>query len=444
MALMSLPSRSACALAMFSGALLPTTLSASTANLTSGMPAFAPLRGIAYGALPCKAPACSDIIGVVSEDMVQEAYAPQWGPKGRNDLGVMARLGANAVRLYHSLGLEMNTDHGGFLDHAEAVGLNVMPGYHTYMTCPEYNCFEPWKKATLEGFKFGYKKGDSWHPAIAALILLNEPDFFGGPKDRVRVMLSALDGVLAAEREAGVAPGRVKLTVTWSFGMRESVDGKLVGPGTFGFQDTVAGIADPQIADYTPVSTREELQEAFRTRWVHGMNVQDPWSFVKAVVLSEYQKRFAPIPWFIGEYGANGQEAATIQADLEEMQSLAEEEGSGFLGAAFFQYQTAYFKDGPELNFGIFSLGEERLGDITAPIDKEACPSCNTTWPVYCLGTNLSWLPGTMADRAEAVAAAWHGSLGPSRAFCQGRRLGAAAAKVSTQREAVAEAQMWI
>merc|ERR1711971_510402 len=156
----------------------------------------------------------------------------QWGSDGRDDLGTMAGLGANAVRLYHSLGLGVQHDHGGFLDHAQSISLNVMPGYHTEMVtlhglCPKFDCFMAWKNATLQGFKFGFKRGDQWHPAISALILLNEPDFFGsnpmcnptGAWCRVKAMLSALDGLLAAEREAGVKAGRVKLTVTWSFGM---------------------------------------------------------------------------------------------------------------------------------------------------------------------------------------------------------------------------------
>jgi len=41
------------------------------------------------------------------------------------------RLGANAVRLYHSLGMEGNGSHAGFLDRAAELGLRVWPGYHT-------------------------------------------------------------------------------------------------------------------------------------------------------------------------------------------------------------------------------------------------------------------------------------------------------------------------
>merc|ERR1712012_643906 len=276
----------------------------------TGMPPLAPLRGIAYGALPCKAHACSDT-GPVSEDMLQDMYSKQWGADGRDDLGIIGRLGANAVRLYYSLGLDTPQNHGGFLDHAQAVGLNVMPGYHTNGNCPKFDCFETWKQSTLQGFRRGFQKGSNWHPAVSALILLNEPDFFGGypqclPRGawcRVKAVLSAMDGVLAAEREAGVEPGRVRLTVTWSFGMMPSIDGEESGPGLFGFQDTVAGIANPQLANYTPRSSQAEMEQAFRTRWMHGLNTQAPWGFVKAVVANNYAK-FSPIPWFIGEYGA--------------------------------------------------------------------------------------------------------------------------------------------
>merc|ERR1712061_628182 len=137
---------------------------------------------------------------------------------------------------------------------------------------------------TGQGFDVGFRKGDRWHPAVSMLVLLNEPDSFGGYPNckpsgawcRVKAVLSALDGVLAAEREAGVEAGRVKLTVTWSFGMMPSIDGKEGGPGLFGFQDTVAGIANPSIAKYVPRTSQADLEKAFNTRWIHGVNTQAP------------------------------------------------------------------------------------------------------------------------------------------------------------------------
>jgi hypothetical protein len=352
---------------------------------------------------------------MVSEDMVQASYAPMWGPDGRDDLGVMSRLGANCVRLYHSFGTGATGDHSLFLDSAQAAGLNVMPGYdaNARYRCTDHDCFQVWKEATLDGFQQGFKQGNDWHPAVAALIILNEPDFFGDAQQRVKLMLSTLDGILTAEREAGVAPGRVKLSITWSFGMGTSLDGIVTGPGTFGFQDVKAAMLNPGIVDYTPRSTPEQLSEAFRTRWINGVNTQAPWDFVKAVIHGDYAEHFAPTPWYIGEYGANGQSFETIKKDMESMQELAEQDPL-FLGAAFFQFQVAYFKGGSEMNFGLFSLGDEKLGDISAAAECPDCPSKS----VYCLSSELSFLPGSMGRRAEALAAAWHGSLEHTRGFC--------------------------
>merc|ERR1719456_891568 len=74
--------------------------------------------------------------------MVQVGYEPQWGPKGRDDLGSMKRLGANAVRLYHSMGVEEKHDHGSFLDRAHDLGLDVFPGVETNMHCPDNDCYD--------------------------------------------------------------------------------------------------------------------------------------------------------------------------------------------------------------------------------------------------------------------------------------------------------------
>jgi len=410
--------------------MLAQLVAASTTATTTAM------RGICYGALPCKEHHCADQGGMVSEDMVQEAYAKEWGkaPEGRDDLQTIASLGANTVRLYHSLGEDVLHDHSRFLDRAQEVKLNVLAGYHTYGSCPKFDCYKTWKKVTLQGFKDGFRtrrtrdgRKRGWHPAVSALILLNEPDFFGafpecepaGAWCRVKAALSALDGVLAAERQAKVDPGRVKLTVTWSFGMMPSIDGKEHAPGMFGFQDMVAGIADPSLAHYKPRSSQAELEHAFKTRWMNGVNTQAPWGFVKAVIANNYAK-YAPVPWFIGEYGANGQSYDTIKGDLVDMQKTAEEDPS-FLGAAFFQFQTAHFKGGPELNFGLFKLGDQELFEMHPPCDI-GLPDCHKPQPVYCLSPVLDWLPGSMALRAEAVAAAWKGSMPTGAGMCHGSR----------------------
>jgi len=82
------------------------------------------------------------------------------------------------------------------------------------------------------------------------------------------------------------------------------------------------------------------------------------------------------------------------------------------------------------MNFGLFSLGSDVLGETGELCDKES--SCKK-WPVHCLSTDLAWLTGTLAQRADAVAAAWDGHVPrDSDGFCSSRRL-VGKADVSTQ-----------
>lgn len=189
--------------------------------------------------------------------------------------------------------------------------------------------------------------------------------------------------------------------------MRETLDGtEATWVTRWGFKDTATGMSDPSVVGYQPRCSPFELKHAFDTRWIHGMNTQAPWDFVDAVIGGD-EAAFEPVPWFVGEYGANGQLASVIQRDLENMESKAKEDNM-FVGAAFFQFQTAYFKGGSEMNFGLFSLGEQVRSESG---DK-----------FFCLSTHLSWLPGSMGDRASAVAAAWHGSLEDIKGLCKGPR----------------------
>lgn len=397
---------------------LITELNSQTSSLsipserTSTFSLLWPVRAIAYGALPCS-PSAPCVKGLPSEDDSQSGYEAQWGSRGRDDLATMKALGANAVRLYHSLGLGIEQQHLQFLDRAAALQLNVFAGVHSDQPalCNHFDCFEYVKQAALAGFRTGFRDGDSWHKAVACIILLNEPDFYDadplcsprGPWCRVKAAISALDGLLAAEKEAGVSAGRVRLSVTWSFAMRDSIDGKVSGPGIFGFQDMLVAIDNPSIAQYAPIMPLSDLQHAFHSRWLHGLNTQAPWTFVHEFV-SQHYAQFKPLPWFIGEYGANGQTEEVIKSDLLSMDQHARGDES-FLGAAVFQFQTAYEKSGTELNFGLFSLGSQLLAQTGPVCDIRS--SCNI-WPVYCLRKDIPWLPGPMGQRANAVVRAWN------------------------------------
>merc|ERR1712150_352755 len=106
--------------------------------------------------------------------------------------------------------------------------------------------------------------------------------------------------------------------------------------------------------------------------------------------MNRHYYRFEPTPWFIGEYGAGGLPQSTIEAELVNMDTVARDPTSPFMGMAFFQFQSAYFKGGSEMNFGLFRLDKTELfktGDIC---DKGI--GCKK-WPVYCLTTDQGDLP---------------------------------------------------
>lgn len=171
----------------------------------------------------------------------------------------------------------------------------------------------------------------------------------------------------------------------------------------------VAIIQDPSKAQYSPKSSRAELAEAFRTRWVHSLNAAAPYNYIKSVVNQVY-KQFEPHPWFIGEHGMDFQTPSVIEGDLKA--SAQDAQGDGYyLGLSVFQFQQSYQKgNGGELNFGIFSLGDRKIGQTDEVFENGGQGS---TWPVQCLNTNLD-RDGGLNDandhRAEAVAAGWGGT----------------------------------
>jgi hypothetical protein len=347
--------------------------------------------------------------------MVQEGFATQWGPKGRDDLQLMKTMGGNAVRLYHSIGLETEHDHGKFLDRAYELGMHVFVGIHTQLPCPDFDCFEAVKNATTAAFAKGFKKGKDWHPAVSMLILLNEPDtlnFGGNPppvcedgKDaecRVRAALSTMDGVLAAEAAAGMST-KLNMTITWSFDQRDSIDGKVKAAiGYYGFQDMVAATAKPSLAKYSPRANDSELSTAFDNRWTHSVNTHSPWAFVKEMIDKNYGP-FQPKPWFLGEFRGDGLNSAQVEADLKAMHSYAQT-NPWFLGVNLFRF-TENYQDQLPYKYGLFTLGDDSLGE------QEICTEDVNFHTSTCADYQAYCLKQASSKRARATVRAWKGKV---------------------------------
>jgi hypothetical protein len=385
------------------------------------MPEF-PIKGICYAPIPCDGSPnpCKSASVTGGEDMAQDGYKNQWGDSGRDDLGIMSRMGANMVRLYHPIGDEQSQnqdqpDHSVFLDAAQKANLKVFAAVHQYLPCDKdtNDCYPAWHKALNDGLKKGFASNGKWHPSVWAVNMNNEVDTSGLSKEKqMKMLLSAIDAMLAAEKEQGVE-GTVKITSCWTSGLSTPLGPNPYGTTIWGPFTTVENwIKDTSLVDYTPKTvSMDEFTKAIDSRWVHCMNVQIPWiNGLDNMVGNVYPYART---WFVGEMGWNGAHQDAIENDLKEMNSG---KYRNFLGSFAFQFQTAYEKGGSELNFGMFSLGSKTLGYNVQLQGKSFDVQCLTT-RLLPFDPELNPNPGPNQctdqcnHRAEAVAAAFGGSI---------------------------------
>lgn len=358
--------------------------------------------------------------------MAQPGYENHWGRSGRDDFGVIKRMGANTIRLYHPIGQEdffkaPQPSHRELLDAAHYNGLKVFGAVHQYLHCTEEDdCYESWFKAVDEGLKQGFAYGSKWHPSVWALNMINEVDAavpFNDGGRQVKRLISAIDGLLAAEKLNGVQGGGVNLTSCFTTAIAEPL-----GPGPksiyHGFSSMENWIRNSSLVQYVPRSraSPQDLANEVNKRWIHCINAQIPWkNGLDNMVANKYAAEFFPRPWILGEMGWNGVHQDVIVEELQMMHDFALA-GSGFAGTFFFQFQTAYQKPGSELNYGMFGLGNKTLGQTVHPKDPVSGESHN--YPIHCLTSRLyafeqpwSQCKEECNHRAQAVARAFKGTI---------------------------------
>ena len=114
-------------------------------------------------------------------DIGQSGYENLWASSGRDDLGIMARMGAKSLRVYHPIGepTQPEPDHAPFLNAVRSAGLSMFAAVHQYLTCPEDNCYDSWNTAVADGLAKGFEEGGKWHSAVWAVNMINEVDADG-------------------------------------------------------------------------------------------------------------------------------------------------------------------------------------------------------------------------------------------------------------------------
>merc|ERR1711920_1183195 len=246
--------------------------------------------------------------------------------------------------------------------------------------------------------------------------VINEPDLkmpasatFGGLAEiyqMCRAIISAFDGMLEAEKEAGVTGALINFTATFSFAMCPSCESSREKPALAQMSQLDDAMRDPEKYGYTP---RNDIAAAYLERFTHSFNTQNPASDVEPLFLNAYAEKFPSMPVYIAEYHRPG---ANQSQDLELILQIAEASDL-LLGISFFQFQAAYWKTGSEMEFGMFGLGDQVIASM---------PYFSKHYDVYCLQPEESDATGRTI--AEAMTQVYGGPGIDVTTLCSANPLG--------------------
>lgn len=319
------------------------------------------LKGISYSPIPFKRQQW-----VPSEDFMSDRAERFWGPlpTGRGDLGVIRSLGANAVRVH---GVDPYLWHGRFLDEAKRQGLQVMVGMSDYPffqmpgNCVDTNfdCFSQIRSDFRAALGSGYVTKGSYHSALAVLVIADEPDIkmVQGSEERARResycrgIVSAVDALLDAEREAGVTQGLPKLTAAFSFTRCGSDCGQHGSiPGLGQMAALHHAFLHPQDIGYSP---RNNVTRVYLDRFVHGLNAGRATTSEVEEFRVAYDSHFS-VPCLFTEGGS----------EPRQMLQLIQTPGTMLRGAVLADFQTRHDHVGAEGQSSLFNLGQRDLGRV--------------------------------------------------------------------------------
>jgi len=300
-----------------------------------------------------------------------------------------------------------------------------------------YDCHDVIKGYYIEKLKNGYTiKNETdgklyYHPAILTMTVINEGELklsnhplnkpLGQNMEHAKVVVTATDGILSAEKELGIVGPKPVLTATASYAscwLCRSTQVHFPGvdagmPAMPWLADYYLGFRDPEgTMGYKP---KNDLQEMYTTRWVNSFNTQRPAdSFCaneKQVLKAYTASPLGNIPIFIGEFHDEDLSPQDFAADLKKINKyVANDVGdicgpegkNALVGFNIFEFQISYWKGkdaegGIALKFGLFGLGWKWLGKTNPNHDQRS-----VGWEqndIFCLCP--AWPMGACAYRSE-------------------------------------------
>lgn len=328
--------------------------------------------GVCYGPFPAKdRVAAAELI----DDFMSEPAKPLWSSDaGRGDLKLIKRLGANTVRTY---GNDPQYSHADFLEEAQKVGLGVVPGLSDFPYTQAkdacklngFNCYANIKESYLKLLTDGkFMKGGAYHPSLRHMVVINEPDLKTlnsagiDPKMFSKLIISAVDGVVDAEKEAGITGDLIKLTATFSFGMCTLCPKDQAGlnyPALSQMVELRNAFANPSYYGYEP---KNDLMAVWNTRWLNSFNTQNSASDLANLFFTPYQGYFPTTKVVVEEFHS-WQPPKDQRIEVQTMVSMARTVPQ-LLGFQWFEFQVRYDKEANEQHFGIFGLGNYKIRDM--------------------------------------------------------------------------------
>lgn len=418
------------------------------------------MHAISYNPLYLPDPSCIKNYGqgfcagpFPNDDVSAEWAMNMWSSEGRGDIKIMKSLGANSVRLY---GNRADMSKRKFLDELLRNRMKAVAGISTYpfnaqpggCAFNDYNCYEAIKiNYKLALTKGEFAKDGFYHNAIDVVSLVNEPDVWinlaivpgwdGTGNNMIRGLVQAFDAVLSAEKEENVQPWNdgslPKLTIAWSYAMMNSygipcsevgyvVNKTECGPSIGFMAMFYHAVHDPErTVKYKP---QNNLTAAFEERWVNSFQpFQDSDSVYRlAIEPAKSLDSLKNQKMYLGEYDPSvnmcrdepscaAYDPDKLEADMKSI--LTDSKWTDMVyGMSYFQFQTAYNKDGRhEFAYGLFNLVETSCWNTTY-IDGDTAPN----HPINC----LEWKSAAVKKKAQAVANAFGGSLPTLNCPCDG------------------------
>jgi hypothetical protein len=366
-----------------------------------------------------------------------------WSPEGRGDIKTMATFGANAVRLY---GNDPRFSKRKFLDELLRNNMKAVTGMSNYPFTNQdappgciwnkaYDCYDAGNDGYYAVLTTGeFAKNGYYHNALEIISIMNEPDInaynpggWKGDNNYIKALISAFDGILDAEKKAGIKPwknGKLpKITIAWSYAVLpkaqcgkagylndKNLTSKECGPSVGFMSQFYWALHDPEgTVGYTP---KNDLKQAYLDRFIGGIQPFSPASEVysAAILPGQTLPSLKDVKMYLGEYNpaidmCNDEPMCAhygskeLERDLKTI--LTDPKWTkNVIGVSFFQFQQPYCKSSKhEQAYGMFRMVNKsawRTGYIEGDSEQDH--------PINC----LEW---KTKELGEAIARAYGGSL---------------------------------